>query len=152
MTIEDYGRTKTNPQFQRLITGIGSTSLEKMNPDLQTEEARPYVGEIVWALFFAYQAIHIRLELILRTGTDAEIVYWYTDTANNAFIRAVMDATELQGFEEMPFGKIAFFRRAVESKILMHWEKLISGAQHGGEAAKQAQEILLAADKIKIGK
>jgi hypothetical protein len=51
----------------------------------------------------------------------------------------------------MQFGKIAFFRRTVESKLLAHWEKLISGAQHGHEATRQAQVILIAADKFKLG-
>jgi hypothetical protein len=148
MTVADYGRTKADSQFQKLIGGIGCARLKEMNSDLQVEEARPYVGEIVWALFFAYQAIHIRLALLIGTGTDAEIVNWHTDAANNAFIRAVLDPIELQAFEAIQFGKIAFFRRTVESKILMHWEKLISGAQHGDEAAQQAQAILRAADQI----
>jgi len=150
MTVSDYARTKNNPQFQKLLSGIGATRLEKMNPDLQVEEARPYVGEIVWALFFAYQAIHIRIELLITTGTDTEVVNWYTDTANSAFIKAVLDASEAQAFESIQFGKIAFFRRTVEAKILMHSKKLISGAQHGDEAAEQAQAILRTADQIKL--
>jgi len=124
-----------------------------MTPDAGIEEARPYVGEIVWALFFAYQALNIRIVLLawLASTKDEDKIHWYRDPAMRNLLRASLSPEELRQFDQASVGKIALFRRLIESKILWHWDRLKSGAILGDEAIAQAQAIFEATSRLGRG-
>lgn len=122
-----------------------------MLPDARIEEVRPYVGEYVWALFFAYQAVHLRIVFLAwRSATeDHEKIYWYQDPGIRQLLMAILSDDELTRLDGANLGKIAMFRRLSEIKVLAKWQRLLSGAEAGDEAIEQGQRILAAAAEVK---
>ena len=63
-------------------------------------------------------------------------------------LKAVLTKSEMDRFDATQIGKIALFRRMIESKLLRHWQRLVSGAEFGDEALGQAMEILAATNQL----
>lgn len=149
-TVDEYKELKDHKTFVALVGELDDSRIQKMMPDLGVEETRPYVGEVVWALFFVYQALNIRIVLLSWQASekDENKIHWYRDRYTRSLLEAALNPDELQKFDSAQIGKVSYFRRVIESKILVHWHRLISGAEFGDEALKQAEKILEAADRI----
>ena len=77
LTIEEYGRLKSDPKFQQLFGTFDRTRLERMYEDKNVEQARPYIGEIVWALFYAYLTVISRFVLLQYiAASDEDRINW----------------------------------------------------------------------------
>lgn len=150
LTVDEYSQIKTHKDFVKMVGELDNDRINRMMPDPGVEEVRPYIGEVVWALFFLYQAVNIRIVLLtwLATTKDEEKIHWYRDNYTRGLLEAALGKEEMRKFDAVNLGKIAYFRRVVESKILAQWQRLISGAEFGDEAIKQAEIILEAASKI----
>jgi hypothetical protein len=143
MTVDEYKAAKDHPSFQRLAGVVSTERFSKLaQPGL--EEVRPYVGEYMWAVFFCYQAIFIRISVLLHLGkTDAEKIEWHKDGGNQNLLKAVLTPEELQEFDKITFSKISWLQRRLESKLLMAAQKIISGVSFGTESLEQARLIQL---------
>jgi hypothetical protein len=153
MTVEEYKETKDHPNFQALTTDLTPEKLATLTPK-SVEDARPYVGEYLWAVFFSYQSILIRILFLLHLGrTDAEKIEWHKDTGTRNLIQAVLLPAELQTFDQTQFGKVSWLQQRLEAKILAAAQKVISGEVFGAESLAQATLIqqrisLLSATKM----
>ncbi len=143
MTPEEYRGAKDHPSFQQLAGDLSTKRFAKLAAQ-DIEEVRPYVGEYMWAVFSCYQAILIRISVLMQLGrTDAEKIEWHKDTGNRNLLGAVFTSEELQEFDDTTFGKVSWLQRCLESKLLTAAQKIISGASFGAESLEQARRIQL---------
>lgn len=151
LTIEEYKALKNHKDSLAIVGELDDERIKKLLPDVDIEEARPYVGEIVWSYFFAYQAFIMRLVLLAKwsTSRDEDKINWHQDTQIRRLLAAAMTSEELSKLDSLQIGKIDFARRAIEMKVLNAWHKLISGAEFGEEALKHSQKLLEAGRNIK---
>ena len=119
------------------------------NKDSNIEFARPFVGEYLWSLLFAYEAVCIRTTLLLwqyrSKGTgDA----WFEDEVTLRVIRSVTNDAEFQEFKNIEFGKISWFRNLVERKFLAAASRIIDGEASTDIALQEGQRIFRAANEL----
>jgi hypothetical protein len=154
LTVDEYKDIKDHKDFTRMVGELDENKLQRMSPDSQIEETRPYVGEVVWSLFFAYQAINIRIVFLAWSAvyTDEEKIYWYRDDGTLSLLRLALTKAEMDKFESLKIGKIAYFRKVIEGKLLASWRNLLSGAEFGEEALVHAQSIISATSKVTADK
>ena len=151
LTVDEYKGAKNHPTFQALS---GELSQEKVatlagGEGGQIEKVRPYIGEYLWALFFSYQAIMLRLLFLLHLGRDdAAKIEWHKDQGIRQLMEAVLTAGECNEFDQMQFGKVSWLQRRLESKILAESRKIISGEEFGAESLEQARLIQQRAAKV----
>ena len=149
MTVDNYKAAKDDPKFRTLTTDLKPEKLAELAPPA-VEEVRPYVGEYLWAVFSSYQSILIRiLTLLILARTDAEKIEWYKDSGTRHLIDAVLLPAEVQAFDQLQFGKLAWLQRWLEAKILTAAQKVISGEAFGDESLQQASLIQQRIDQLK---
>jgi hypothetical protein len=141
MTVDEYKGAKDHPQFKALGGEVTPEKMATLAPK-SIEEARPYVGEYMWAVFYCYQTILLRILVLLQLGrTDAEKIEWYKDSGTRQVIAAVLTPAEMEEFDQTEFAKITWLQRRLESKVLAAARKIISGENFGAEALEQAKLI-----------
>jgi hypothetical protein len=144
LTVDEYRGAKDDPTFQELSGKLSIEEITNMveNVNSQIENVRPYVGEYMWAIFFSYQAIMLRILVLLHLGRDdAAKIEWHKDPGVRHLMEAVLKKEELDEFDTRQFGKISWLRLRLDSKILNASSKIISGEEFGEEALKQAMLI-----------
>ena len=153
LSVEEYKHAPNTKGYRELAQGW---SLEKIadylgNSDYPVEKVRPFVGEYLWSMFFAYRQvmgrITYRLSLSLEDANNAE---WHKDNNIRQILEAVLNENELAEFESTRLGKISWLEQRLESKILAASQKIISGEELGVEALRQAELILQRVDKAKL--
>ncbi len=147
LTVDEYKAAKDHPTFQQLA---GELSLKKIaNMHDSIENVRPYVGEYLWAIFFAYQAILLRLLFLLHLGRDdAAKIEWHKDQGIRQLMKSVLTVGEMEKFDQTKFGKVSWVQELLESKILDSSRKVISGEEFGAESFEQAKVIQQLATQI----
>ena len=105
------------------------------------EEVRPYIGEYLWAIFFSYQTICLRLYVLHLGNSDEEKLKWYEDESICQIIKSVLPESELTEFNDMKLGKFTWLHKKLEAKILAASRKIISGEEFSAESLKQAELI-----------
>ena len=141
MTVDEYKGAKDNPIFLPLLDDLSPERLAKLTPKA-IEEVRPYVGEHLWTMFFCYQAIMIRIFVLLQFGqTDAEKLEWHKDTGTRHLIETVLVPGELAQFDQTQFGKLSWLQQRLEWKMLAATQKIISGETFGSDSLEQTRLI-----------
>jgi len=144
LTVDEYRGAKDHPTFQTLSGNLSPEKIAEMinKDDVPIEKVRLYVGEYMWAIFFSYQAIMLRLLVLFHLGrNDAARIEWHKDSGARQLMEAVLMKKELEEFDAMQFGKISWLQRRLESKMLAASAKVISGEEFGEDALKQAKLI-----------
>lgn len=154
LTVDEYKDIKNHKDFIKMVGELDENKLQRMSPDPQIEEARPYVGEVVWSLFYVYQAINIRIVFLAWSSahTDEEKIYWYRDEGTLGLLHLALTKEEMDKFEYLKIGKIDYFRKVIEGNLLNAWRKLLSGAEFREEALQHAQSIINATSKVTASK
>ena len=141
MTVDEYKSAKDHKTFQALTDEL---SLEKIISlvNEKIERVRPYVGEYLWAVFFSYQAIMLRILYLMHLGReDAEKIEWHKDSGTRQLMKAVLTADEITEFDKMKFSKVSWLQRRLEVKVLTAIQKIISREKFGAESLEQAKNI-----------
>jgi hypothetical protein len=141
LTVDEYTGIKNHPTFEALSRGW---SMEKITQlmDTEVERVRPYVGEYTWAVFSSYQAVMLRIVLLLHAGRDDAVkLEWHKDSRTRQLIEAVLPAAELAEFDTTRFGKVSWLQRRLESRILAATRKVVSGEEFSADALDQARLI-----------
>lgn len=141
LTVDEYKGAKDDPTFRALADDPTTQNFVALVPK-GVEEARPYVGEYLWAVFYSYETIFLRIVVLLQLGrTDAEKIEWHKDKGTRSLVEAILSEQELQVFDQTRFGKVRWLQRNLEAKILSSAQKLISGEVFGAESLEQAALI-----------
>jgi len=152
LTVDEYKSAKDHPDFQKISSNLSPDKLASMYSDNDDpiENIRPYVGEYMWAVFFSYKAIMIRLLFLLHLGqVDAKKIEWHKDSGIRQLMEAVLTQKEIEEFDATSFGKISWLQRRLESKILAASAKVISGEEFGKDSLKQVRLIEQLAAELK---
>lgn len=141
---DEYSSMKYHRDFQALVGEISTEKTTQMYEDNvgSRERARPYVGEYTWALVSTYQAIILRIALLIQMGQeDSKKLNWHLDSGIRQLLNSALSEAEIAKFDETKIGKVNWIQRMFEFKILAAMQIVISGEQFGDEALKQAQKM-----------
>lgn len=145
LTEEEYGTLKSHKDFQLLAKGVSDQDILGLF-DKDIEQARPYVGEYLWALFYSYRAINLRILTLIRfSQKDADKINWHRDSGILQLSKAVLSEEEFTAFQKKNFGKFSHLQNLIEQKILILMQKMISGEHLSLSSLDKAKEILAAA-------
>jgi hypothetical protein len=141
LTVDEYRGIKDHRTFRTLSEGWSMDKITQLI-DRDVEQVRPYIGEYIWAVYYSYQAVMLRIVYLLHEGrSDAEKLEWHKDSGTRQLIEAVLPPDECKEFDATRFGKITWLQRRLESKILVATRKLVSGEEFGADALEQAKLI-----------
>lgn len=145
-SVEEYKEFKHANQknFQKLTGELLPEKVANLFSDSQglVETIRPYVGEYMWAIYYSYHTIMIRVLVKLHISVDDSVkVEWYKDDVERQLIESILTPIELQEFDSLTFGKLNWLQINLQSKILSASRKLISGEEFGSESLNQARLI-----------
>lgn len=144
-TESEWVELPNSPRFRALISAITDPIMLELMGDSTIEEERPYVGEIVWALFFAYRAFHLRVIHLARESLSSpERINWLLDSPTRGLLSAVLSTEEMAKMDAFQISKVQFIGRVIDEKVLASWHKLISGAELGEEAMRHGSALLAA--------
>ena len=130
LSVEEYRSARNHKDFGELARGC---SIEKIVDYLEirdnpVEKVRPYVGEYLWSMFFAYRQLMGRIPWLLSLSLkDADKAEWHKDNGIRQILEAILSENELGKFESINLGKISWLQHRLESKILAASRKIISG-------------------------
>lgn len=144
LTEDEYSSLKDRPDFQKIVGDISHEKIIQIHEENigSRERVRPYVGEYTWALASTYQAIILRISLLIKMGQDDnKKLNWHLDSGIRQLINSALSEDEITEFDNTKIGKIKWIQRIFEFKILSAIQIIVSGEQFGEEALKQAQKM-----------
>ena len=145
LTVEECRQKYSRQKYRELVSEYPIEKIAEYIEDKENnvEKARPYIGEYMWSLFFAYRQIMGRILFLLYAGLEDENkAQWDKDKGIRQILNAVLTQNEIDEFDRKRLGKLALLQRKLEAKILTESQKLISGEELGSESLKQADLIL----------
>jgi hypothetical protein len=149
ITAEEYMTVLDHPNFRSMIDNLSEENIVLLATASDVESARPYVGEYVWALHYAYQAITLRtIFLLFSSKKDPSKIEWFKDSGIRQLMKVALPEKEIEEFDSQEFGKLGWLRKSIESKIMSNISKVISGEAFGDDAIKQAAKIIQATEKL----
>jgi hypothetical protein len=147
-TESEWRDLPSSPKFRSLIGALTDQIMLELMGDKTIEEERPYVGETVWALFFAYRAFHIRIIHLARESlSKPENINWLTDPPTRGLLFAILSPEEMSELDALHISKVQFIGRIIDEKVLRAWHRLISGAELGEEAMRHGSALLAAVSR-----
>jgi hypothetical protein len=109
------------------------------------EEQRPFVGDLPWALFYAYRALHGRLLYLMESGVQSrQFVPWRQDSGVRQILASVLTADEFSTVMAGDFGDWSSTVQMLETRFLREVHAVISGEQATDMGLAQATRILKA--------
>lgn len=151
----EYPTIIDHPSFRSLVDGLSPEKIALMAGDFTkaVERTRLFVGEYLWSLFFAYQAISLRIAFLAwNSRNKGKVDPWFEDPATLGLLAAVATADETAHFKQLQFGQIAWLRRLIEGKFLTTANKIITGEASNDFAVQEALRISRAAETLSGGR
>ena len=148
---EEYPTLLTNPNSKAALDELSISSIIKKVIEIseEVEKIRPFVGEYLYSLFFAYRALMSRISYLLAEGRDkGQISIWYEDKGIRRFLSILMTQEEIEKFDGMPITKISYIRDLVEQKMIRHISKMITGESDSELSLGQARKIAEATSQL----
>lgn len=143
----EYAGLQDHKNFQKYLDEISIKNQLKFfrESDEKIEVVRPYVGEYLWALFFSYRAINLRIIYLVRESTanpsKREKIEWFKDEGIRGLLGIVLGKHGIEEFDKQQISKISWLRRVVEAKILDATKQITSGKGYSSESLQQASQI-----------
>jgi len=146
----DYPSAVTQPNMKPYLDKLSHAELASFLSSVDNiEESRPFVGESLWSLFFAYRAFLGRLALLFLRGYEkGQMPYWHEDQGIKNLLSAVLSAEELKEYNGIHVGAVRWTKGVLEQKILVEASKVISGEASGVFTLEQARRILSIGGKL----
>ena len=144
LSVEEYKDARNHEGFGELARDCSGEKIVNYLEirDNPVEKVRPYVGEYLWSMFFAYRQIIGRIcSLLYWSLQDADKAEWHKDNFIQQILEAVLSKSELAEFESTNLCKISWLQQRLESKILAASQKIISGERLSEESLAQADLI-----------
>lgn len=152
---DEYPTLLTNPNSRASIDELSMENIISRMHDVSAEAdiIRPFIGEYLYALFFAYRALISRISYIVMEGRDkGHISTWFADKGIRQLIATVMNNEEIEKFDNIAISKISYMRDLIEQKMLRHISKIITGESDSELSLEQARKIAEAASKLESSK
>lgn len=143
----------TNANMRRALDDLSMERIDSLMDNEQTREVdaiRPFIGEYIYSLYYAYRALTGRVAYILLKGREAgRISPWYDDAAVRQLISVFMTGEEVNQFNAVECGKFGWMRCLIDQKMLSQMSRIVSGEESGNLALEQAHKIFEAASTLR---
>jgi hypothetical protein len=149
--MESRGELLATDSFSSLVNSVTVESLAKdfIHTGSDVERARPFVGEYVYSLFYAYRAIPARIVLITQRSIGKEKpADWMNDPSLHDLIANVLTSEEVAELAPMRKEQFSWLRTRLEAKLLERMARLISGQDSGDVGVEQAHRIAQAVQRM----
>ena len=128
---------------------VEAETIKLMEGTTSAEEHRPFCGELAWALFYVYRAVHGRLFFIftqgLRSGTFRP---WRKDPGMQQLLGSVLTEEELAGVMSGSLGRWFSTLQILEAKFLSEVQTFISGKHASDTGIREATRIIQAVQGV----
>ncbi|WP_288502248.1 hypothetical protein [uncultured Pseudomonas sp.] len=115
---------------------------------LHADNARPHVGEYVWALFVTFHGIMARVIFILQGKPTRGDRRWYQDDSVLRMIESGFGNERRTLFEALAGQRLEWLRREFEKELFKSFEQLLTGRSFSEAALNQAFEMEQLAAKV----
>lgn len=116
------------------------------DPNTPIERIRPFIGEYLWGLLFAYRALLGRLCYLYYVGLKArELKPWFEDKHCLALVRSLLSDQQFAEFTALRAGKFNAVRTYVLERIAREAGNSSSGRQDSEEQLRAAHQLANAA-------
>jgi hypothetical protein len=110
---------------------------------MQAESSRPFVGQLVWNVFFSYQALHGRLVYLLQEGLfKGKVSYWLDD---KSFLdQAIGISITPDNLAKLTLNDVMAFRNVqnyLELQLVVEIQAQTSGSAAIKETVRQAEQL-----------
>ena len=136
-------------EYQLFVTNVGYRSTVPQFEDMRlliipsVEQARPYVGEKLYALVYSYRAIVGRICYLLgRDIQNGHVHPWFKDGGIRRLLSEVLTQEELKQFETLKSSRVKWTRNLFETRILHDLRRVIAGTHSVDEGLEQAHRIM----------
>lgn len=151
LTIDEYPTIASNKELAKLAEPFTPEKLGEISMKFgeNVESVRPYVGEYLWSIFYAYRAVTIRTLLLMKLGLiDPRKLNWHEDEGIKSLISSVLSKKQIEYFDSQDFGKFKLLQDHFETLMLTAMNKIISGEEFGSEMMSQAKTIARKANEL----
>jgi len=147
---EEYGQLLTQPSLRSMMDKLSFDLLNDiLKGTISVEKIRPFLGQYVYAHFWAYRAFVSQVLFSLIHGRDeGRMTPWYHNDDIRSLLSTTFTTGELEGIERMPITRFTNLLNAFDSKILLHSGKIISGEESATFGLDQAERISAVAAKL----
>jgi hypothetical protein len=109
-------------------------------------KVRPFVGERLFALFYAGQALLGRAtSTTISSYQEGGLRRWFEEAEAHDLLSTILSPEELEQFQARRLSKLDWLIRKLEAKVMQEIERLLSGGAVAEGSISQAQRILDAA-------
>ena len=137
---EEYQVFVTKSDLRSIVLGLEEAEILS-TPEM--DQARPFLGEKLYAMTFSYRAIVGRICFLLKWDVQkGHVSPWFQDDGIKRLLREVLAPQEMEQFEGLTRRRVMWMRNLLEAKILDDLRKVIAGTQLVDEGLEQAQRIL----------
>ena len=144
LTRQEESRIFADHPEKRSAVAYGNrdTVSEVLSLSYQVEQCRPFLGEQLYAMFFAYRAFYYRVPLALHeAATSLNGNSWRADPGINQILQTMLTPDELQELNELPTGAFTQATRMIERNILRQTEMLVSGESSADTSMRILKKI-----------
>lgn len=145
LTKEEWCRLPANPDSREKLGDISDMAiLGFMKQQLaKAEHARPFVGELIWSMYFVYRAFVMRVVAMVEHEFDkGELTYWYEDRGIQQFLQLLLTPEEIRLVERYQAGRYNQARELMEGKILAEMNRVIAGHRSADNGLEKARKML----------
>lgn len=151
MQPSQYPQLWTNPKMRDVESYVDAQVKDLVGGSTaeDIEYIRPFLGEDVFANFFAYRAIFGRVAYVLQDGVkNRSLGNWFRDEDIREILLVVFSEEEMSTLEGLQSGHFSYMRNLLEEKILSDMRKVISGEVSTAEGLEQGRKILATVQRV----
>lgn len=151
MQPSQYPQLWTNPKIRDLESYVEEQvkALVGGSTEEDVEYIRPFLGEEVFAKFFAYRAIFGRVAYVLQDRVkNRSLDNWFRDDEIREILLVVFSEEEMSTLEGLQSSHFSYMKNLLEEKILSDLRKVVSGEVSTAEGLEQGRKILATVQRV----
>ena len=155
-TKEEWCNLPSHPRQKEQVKAIAEAA-EKRHHLLKelaaAEQVRPFVGELIWSMYFVYRALVLRVAVIVeRDFSKGKLAYWYEDSGIQEFLRLLLTEEEIAAINQYDVSRFKQITAFAENRILREINRIISGHQSADSGLEHARKILRTVGEVEAGR
>ena len=141
---DEYTTILEKEHYNHLINMFSEEEVLKFSLSIEDiESQRPFIGEYMWGLFFAYRAFMLRMAMLFNTGVKKnDIQEWKNDTHLITILKTSIGEDEFNKLDLNVSINILYAIGLFEQKILIEMNRNITGETASESNLQQAKRII----------
>jgi hypothetical protein len=154
LTREEIARAHEDARSRQIVGEIPFdwVTKELLPLNRQVDLLRPFVDEVLWALYDGYRALLGRTVTILIIAQDRGKAYpfWLDDQLVRQVLASLLSPEQLREVNSMQVGSFGRAEAYIEERVITAARAAVSGHIYSAAALQNAREILATAAEAKI--